>query len=49
MVKEGLDMYMAGESWDKARDIARHIAPRLVTEMTWRGEQLMIRFLTAGM
>ena len=33
MVKEGLDMYMAGESWDKARDIARNIAPRQVREM----------------
>ena len=28
MVKEGLDMYMAGEAWDKAREIARNIAPR---------------------
>ena len=27
-VKEGLDMYMAGEAWDKAREIARNIAPR---------------------
>lgn len=28
MVKEGLDMLMAGEAWDKARAIARSIAPR---------------------
>ena len=29
MVKEALDMFMAGEAWEKARDIARNIAPRL--------------------
>ena len=28
MVKEGLDMFMAGEAWEKARDIAKNIAPR---------------------
>lgn len=28
MVKEALDMFMAGEAWEKARDIARNIAPR---------------------
>ena len=28
MVKEGLDMFMAGESWEKARNIARNVAPR---------------------
>lgn len=28
MVKEGLDMLMAGEAWDKARTIAQSIAPR---------------------
>ena len=28
MAKEGLDMFMAGEAWDKAREIARNIAPR---------------------
>ena len=28
MVKEGLDMLMAGEAWDKARAIARSVAPR---------------------
>ena len=26
MVKEALDMFMAGEAWEKARDIARNIA-----------------------
>ena len=29
MVKEALDMFMAGEAWEKAQDIARNIAPRL--------------------
>ena len=28
MVKEGLDMLMAGEAWEKARNIARNVAPR---------------------
>lgn len=28
MVKEALDMFMSGEAWDRARDIARNIAPR---------------------
>ena len=28
LVKESLDMFMAGEAWDKAREIARNIAPR---------------------
>lgn len=28
MVKEALDMFMTGEAWEKARDIARNIAPR---------------------
>ena len=28
MVKEALDMYMSGVAWDKARDIARNIAPK---------------------
>ena len=28
MMKEALDMFMAGEVWEKARDIARNIAPR---------------------
>ncbi|KAL5460471.1 hypothetical protein EMCRGX_G033922 [Ephydatia muelleri] len=28
MVKEGLDMLMAGEAWDRAREIAQNIAPR---------------------
>ena len=28
MVKDGLDMLMAGEAWDKARAIARSVAPR---------------------
>ena len=28
MVKEGLDMMMLGEQWDKARHIAKDIAPR---------------------
>ena len=30
MVKEGLDMYMAGEAWERAREIAKNIAPRCV-------------------
>ena len=30
MVKEALDMFMSGEAWDRARDIARNIAPRYV-------------------
>ena len=28
LLKEALDMFMAGEAWDRARDIARNIAPR---------------------
>ena len=28
MVKEALDMFMSGEAWDRARDIARNVAPR---------------------
>lgn len=28
MVKEALDMFMVGEAWEKARNIARNIAPR---------------------
>ena len=28
MVKEGLDMLMSGEAWDKARGIAKSLAPR---------------------
>lgn len=27
-VKEALDMFMAAESWDKARDVAKNIAPQ---------------------
>lgn len=27
-VKEALDMFMSGEAWDKARDIAKNMAPR---------------------
>ena len=30
MAKEALDMFMAGESWDKARQIAKNVAPRCV-------------------
>ena len=29
-IKEALDMYMSAAAWDKARDIARNIAPRYV-------------------
>ena len=29
-VKEALDMFMSGEAWDKARDIAKNVAPRSV-------------------
>ena len=28
MMKEALDMFMSGEAWDRARDIARNVAPR---------------------
>jgi intraflagellar transport protein 172 len=28
MIKEALDMFMAGENWDKARNISRNVAPR---------------------
>lgn len=28
MMKEALDMYMAGEAWEKARETARNVAPR---------------------
>ena len=28
MIKEGVDMLMAGEEWDKARHIAKNIAPK---------------------
>lgn len=31
MVKEALDMFMSGEAWDRARDIARNVAPRYNT------------------
>jgi intraflagellar transport protein 172 len=41
MVKEGLDMYMAGEAWDKAREIARNIAPRYVEYV----EQAYVEYL----
>lgn len=27
-IKEALDMFMAGQGWERARDIARNIAPR---------------------
>lgn len=30
MVKEALDMFMSGEAWDRARDIARNVAPRYI-------------------
>ena len=29
-VKESLDMFMSGETWDRAQDIAKNIAPRCV-------------------
>lgn len=28
LMKEALDMYMAGEAWDRAREMARNVAPR---------------------
>ena len=28
MIKEGVDMLMAGEEWDKARHVAKNIAPK---------------------
>lgn len=28
MMKEALDMFMSGEAWDRARDIAKNVAPR---------------------
>jgi len=27
-VKEALDMFMAGEAWSQARDIAKNVAPK---------------------
>ena len=27
-VKEALDLFMAGEAWSRARDIAKNVAPR---------------------
>ena len=41
MVKEGLDMYMAGEAWDKAREIARNIAPRSTPSPTHTHTQIL--------
>lgn len=38
MVKEALDMFMSGEAWEKARDIARNIAPKYVIEVIICGE-----------
>ncbi len=34
MVKEALDMFMSGEAWDRARDVAKNIAPKYETRVT---------------
>ena len=28
MIKEGIDMFISGEEWEKARHVAKTIAPR---------------------